>query len=1176
MHILRLQQLSRREDGRFPINVTWCEEDSQITHVIGLSAAEIDRAIRKELRWYFENFLDQLYDSPTRLRALRLEKRMADLGEALFCELFSTKDGASSLWSRIHTLLADTRIEIATGVPDAMALPWEFLQDPNSKKPLALSVRAFVRVSSEDAIGHHGVDLHDEQKLRILLVICRPDGPIDVPFRSVASGLVKELREAGSQQAELTLLRPPTYSHFGEVLAKAQAAGKPFHLVHFDGHGTYGLLGEGATTPRGYIIFEDQTAVGWKKFVNGHELGTLLRRNGVAGLVLNACQSADAADADQANTQGSLAQEAVNAGLNAVLAMRYSIYVDTAARYVRRFYELLGSGRSFGDAATAARETLSAQRVREIGGENVEFHDWSVPVAFESQSLSLLPMRKEKTIPVRDGGLRHDALPASPVIGFIGRDNTLLALDRAFDAHKIVLLHAYAGSGKTTTAIEFARWYRDTGGNITDVWFESFETYKPLARVLDRVEEAFGEVLVARGINWAARSVAERAAVALDILRQIPVLWIWDNVETVTGFPTGSPSNWSAAEQSELREFLTHLCGTQARILLTSRQDEQGWLGALPVRVSLGRMPMRERLEMAAKMADHHQRGKGATATLRPLLEWTEGNPMTLTVVVGQALRDNLITEDCVAAYIERLRAGEQSFDDDVSQGRGRSLGASLDYGFNEGFSTDERILLSLLHLFQGVVDTGVLVMMGEDWNPGRAAPYAGLGYPVWTELLNRAAELGLLTAWGKVYYGVHPVLPWFLKSRFDQSFPDSTLPVRAWSEAIGHLAEVWSDSFSHGDYAALDVLRTQGSNLFRARSLALQHGWWEPAVSVTGGLEHFLTSDGRWAAWEELVAPVIPLVEDRTTGDPLLGREAKWSLTMGFRARLAERNRDFDTAIAFLAKQVTVDRRLAGHALITDPISSDDCNQRSIGHLAVSLQEFGRLQSRTGDSSCITALQEAKTLFERLGRRREVALNAFNIGQAYLLSGTTTQDLAAAEAAYRESLERHVEDDRLGRAKCYGQLGIVAWRRFEIMRRAGVDWNIQVGQLRAAVNSHHQALILFPSDAHIGRAVTHSFLGAIFSTLGDHDAAINHFQKSIYYRELEGNYYFVAESRYNLAIVFCESHRFEDALDYARVALAFYETLGDQAAGKVTMTRRLIARIEAHDVRNCNQRAPQ
>ena len=55
-------------------------------------------------------------------------------------------------------------------------------------------------------------------------------------------------------------------------------------------------------------------------------------------------------------------------------------------------------------------------------------------------------------------------MPGPPDAGFFGRDETLLALDRAFDTQQMVLLHAFAGAGKSSTAAEFARWYHTTGG----------------------------------------------------------------------------------------------------------------------------------------------------------------------------------------------------------------------------------------------------------------------------------------------------------------------------------------------------------------------------------------------------------------------------------------------------------------------------------------------------------------------------------------------------------------------------------------------------------------------------------------------------------------------------------------------------------------------------------------
>ena len=59
-----------------------------------------------------------------------------------------------------------------------------------------------------------------------------------MPFRSVASRLVR----GGAEQMErldLDVLRPATFARLSEVLHAAKDAGRPYHVVHFDGHGTY-------------------------------------------------------------------------------------------------------------------------------------------------------------------------------------------------------------------------------------------------------------------------------------------------------------------------------------------------------------------------------------------------------------------------------------------------------------------------------------------------------------------------------------------------------------------------------------------------------------------------------------------------------------------------------------------------------------------------------------------------------------------------------------------------------------------------------------------------------------------------------------------------------------------------------------------------------------------------
>lgn len=202
--------------------------------------------------------------------------------------------------------------------------------------------------------------------------------------------------------------------------------------------------------------------------------------------------------------------------------------------------------------------------------------DWTVPVVFEAAPIQLFPKAAEiLAIRLEAAAAADSGLPQAPDVGFIGRDETILELDRTFEEQSIVLLHAYAGSGKTSTAAEFARWRRETGGLAGPVLFTSFEQHKPLSRVLDELGRVFEGALAKSGIQWLTLDDAQRRDIALQLLRQAPVLWIWDNVEPIAGFPAGTAFAWSAAEQQELLDFLRAARGSKAKFLLTSRRDER-------------------------------------------------------------------------------------------------------------------------------------------------------------------------------------------------------------------------------------------------------------------------------------------------------------------------------------------------------------------------------------------------------------------------------------------------------------------------------------------------------------------------------------------------------------------------------------------------------------------------
>ena len=83
----------------------------------------------------------------------------------------------------------------------------------------------------------------DDGRIRLLYVVCRPGGTGDVSLRAIANRLLQDL---GGDLArfEITALRPPTFEQLQQALADAKAAGRPYHIVHFDGHGMYADLKE--------------------------------------------------------------------------------------------------------------------------------------------------------------------------------------------------------------------------------------------------------------------------------------------------------------------------------------------------------------------------------------------------------------------------------------------------------------------------------------------------------------------------------------------------------------------------------------------------------------------------------------------------------------------------------------------------------------------------------------------------------------------------------------------------------------------------------------------------------------------------------------------------------------------------------------------------------------------
>lgn len=1122
------------------------------------------------VRWYLE---DSLEVPPDPVLTTGVERRLADLGTGLFTAVFGTDPVGHQAWTAIRNRLATVRVEVSASVPAAQLLPWELLRDPASDTPVAVQVASFVRGSAEGAPPTRPPD-RGADRLRVLLVT-GPPGAGNGAFRSVARYLTG-LGDLARTVFQLDVLRPPTFARLTAALEAACAADRPYHVVHYDGSGAYV-----EHEARGYLAFHESPRV------DGRAVGTLLARTGVPVLLLNACRSwyaeapdrprdAAAGDADvdaEARAYGSVATEAVDAGLPGAVALPYRLSTVTAAQFTVDLYRALQAGQPLGAAVTAGRRQMAAQPERSVAYAPRPLQDWLVPVVWEPTPLSVVPAGPEApalTVEADRVLQADDGLPSRPDTGFYGRDETLLALDRAFDEHRIVVLHAYAGEGKSSTAAEFARWYTASGGLDHSEWgwpgavlWSSFAQYLSADRLIDTAGDHFASLLEANGRPWpAVMQPAQRWDLVMQVLAQVPVLWIWDGAETVAGFSSGGESPWSEPERQALADFLRDLTATKARVLLTSRRDEYGWLGDLPASVPMPPLPMRERIQLAQALAEPNRRAVGDDVDWRPLLGYTGGNPLTINLLVRQALHEGSTAPTAMAALVDRLRAGEDVLGADEAQGRFQSLDASLSYCLAIAFSAEERARLSTLYLFQETVDADVLVLLGNTDYPDQVPELAGLDRTAAIALLDRAADIGVLIALGGGYYRIHPSLAWYLRGLRDTTNPEATRRAEAaYYTAIATVAAHYAREYLERGAPVIEALRVEEANLLQARTLAWRAGRFAAVIGCMQGLS-VLYRQGRRAGWQRLVDELVPALVDPTTGGPRAHHDDEWAQLTRYRIDIAMDGGDWATA-GELQRTLLADLSArAADALDVAPDRLTDADRRRVRDVAAAESNFG-LILRTGQRpECVDHFERAVALFARIGDNRAEGRVAADLGLAYMRV-PAVRDLDGAERWYRRSLAVHGEQDRLGRARTVTQLGRVAYERYREGREAGASADALVRYLEQAEEAYQQALADLPADATADRGTAHGELGILYEDLGRLDDAVAHLQESIRHHENAGDRYGAGVSRYNMAVALQAANRTRDAVSYAQAALRDFEVLGVPAADDAEDTRQLIANLE-------------
>jgi len=269
------------------------------------------------------------------------EGTVRSVGLLLFESVFTGAVGETYRMSRAVAAERgrDLQVRVRTDAAELAALPWETLFDPElgtyvcRRDPLVRVVPA----------GHLREPLAVTPPLRILAMVAAPANlePIDVAGeRERLEDALAEQLESG--HVEIEWLEDVSWRGLHSALLIGQ-----WHVLHFVGHGGYDdVRDEGLLA----LVGRDGRA----EYVDASSLSDLLDEAEPTPrlVVLNSCRSATGGSSDLFS---SVAAALVRNGINAVVAMQFSISDAAAIEFSNGFYAALAHGRGIDAAARSGR-----------------------------------------------------------------------------------------------------------------------------------------------------------------------------------------------------------------------------------------------------------------------------------------------------------------------------------------------------------------------------------------------------------------------------------------------------------------------------------------------------------------------------------------------------------------------------------------------------------------------------------------------------------------------------------------------------------------------------------------------------------------------------------------------------------------------------------------------------
>ncbi len=1139
-----------------------------------------------DLQWYLEKYYIWAA-GPFKERAANVEAKLPQWGQALYNAVFSNQaKNALTAWqhltasdaARRFSVLVDPVLPESTDEneqtiaqeagSDLLSLPWELLHDEQDylfQQSQAVRVRR--RLPNRRELPVRSTEL----PIRILLLSPRPeDENADyINHRAGALPLVEAVESLGDL-VELTVLTPPTFPALQQALQRATDNGKPFDVIHVDGHGVYdnehGL---------GALCFEEpkdvhKLALRATAFVNAKEIAEVMRDHRIPLVFLEACKTAKS----EKHPTASVAAQLLEAGVTSVVAMSHSVLLETARRFVKAFYKKLASGARVGKAMLAGQRTLKGDsyRGKKMGAGDFHLQDWFVPVLYQGcldpQLFTAKPPKAVRQLQAQQRCLSLGALPEPPAHTFIGRSRELLALERLLYEHPYAVVRGQSGAGKTTLAVELARWLVQTG-RFQRAAFVSLEEHTDTRSVLD----SLGQQLLPEGEKWSVAQYADEKQALQPVERALSdhkTLIVLDNLESV--LPDASGKTPTGADSMEklwgLCQALLHADGA-TRLVFTSRESlyervtnppfEEGGntfsfekggnissigkeesstplvvplLGTGLLRgiskhfeIPIGPLSPEEAITLVSQVITKARvtlTDPGTTPKeITDLVEAVNCHARALVLLVPEVIRLG------VCATTETLHQLMDELDQKYPEDRENSLYASVELSLRR-LSPETRDKIPALAVFHGGAQLGV-------W-----AGLLKLELETVKKFATALIEVGLAEFMGYGHLRLDPALPAYLRREMNAAELEA---LKAnWGAAMAQLVSLlYQQQFQNAQFSAQLTL-LELPNLLVLLEWVQRKLTPEQVAGLAGGIERLLANLNRPQALAQVIA-----VREKAK-QALKG----WGGTQFEAERLKiERLLDrHDLQSAYTAAQKLLQRCLAGetdypdaaydiadaHFLLGRVLKkrgaaeaalqslsearqrfrhlAESGNQRAQYMASITLTESGRcLIDLEQFDAATTAYQEAIQYAKKVDDNRQIAVNIFQIGTVCLL-----------QQRHAEALEIYTQAIKIFDA--LGELGNVAtvWHQIGVLHR-------KRKQFEQAEQAYRQSLAIHVQQKNQqGECDSLIELGNLYEEMGRLEETVTFYQQAATIHAELQDLINEGRTRHTLANFLIKLHRDDEA----------------------------------------------